>query len=256
MSKGLWRDFQVLGHLDKLMAAQNLTSVFYVLTSAQGRRSQQDVLEMEQAYGWPAEHRLGAPDLVGPEADIWAEMESFNGKSTAIRAVLVNQYGWDRQSCGQKMPEEMTFMDLRKGTDLEFGQSIYEPFGIAVLEPLAFGAICVPSSVCGCCGFLSRVTKGKGSRNVVISDYTSLEGLTGIGDARAIGFAQRDNLEAHRAESVAWEIMERLPNSDKQRFEILQTGYALAAQMSWEAVCKDYFLPGIQRAIGRRNGNV
>jgi hypothetical protein len=251
VSKGLWRDLRVLEHVDNLMAAQNRTGVFYVLTSAYGKRSAQDIGEMEQAYGWPVSHRLGAPDLVGPEADIWAEMEAFNGKAKAIRAILVNQFGWDRESCGQRMSEDMTFMDLRKGTDLEFGQSIYEPFGIAVLEPLSFGAICVPSSVCGCCGFLKRVTKGHETRNVVISDYTSLDGWGEFADTRSIGLAERNHLEATRGESLAWEIMDRLPNSESDRLALLQDGYALATQMSWEAVCKDYFLPGIHRAIDR-----
>lgn len=256
VSKGLWRDFRVLEHLDNLMAAQNRTGVFYVLTSAAGRRLSEDVMEMEAAYGWPVSHRLGAPDLVGPEADIWANMEAFNGKAKAIQAILVNQFGWDRASCGQRMPEDMGFLDLRKGTDLEFGQSIYEPFGIAVLEPLAFGAICVPSSVCGCCGFLNRVTQDQGGRNVVVSDYTNLDGVGPFADPRDIGLAERNRLESARGEKLAWEIMARLPLSDGDRFDLLHNGLALATQMSWEAVCIDYFLPGIERAIERRNRNV
>ena len=48
----------------------------------------------------------------------------------------------------------MSFLDIRRGSDVEFGQSIYEPFGIAMLEPLTYGAICVISSVCGCAGQL------------------------------------------------------------------------------------------------------
>ena len=41
------------------------------------------------------------------------------------------------------MPADMEFMDIRKGSDAEFGQSIYEPFGIAQVEPISFGGICV-----------------------------------------------------------------------------------------------------------------
>ncbi len=39
------------------------------------------------------------------------------------------------------MPEAMSFDDLRAGTDQEFGQSLYEPVGIAQLDPLATGAL-------------------------------------------------------------------------------------------------------------------
>lgn len=256
VSKGLWRDFRVLEHLDNLMAAQNTTGVFFVLTSGAGKRSPQEVREMEANYGWPVSHRLGAPDLVGPEADIWADMEAFNGKAKAIRAILVNQFGWDQNSCGERMPEDMSFMDLRKGTDLEFGQSIYEPFGIAVLEPLCFGALCVPSSVCGCCGYVDRVTNGQGAKGVVVADYTSLDESNVYDDVRNIGLAERNHIEAARSELLAWEIMARLPKSDDARVAYLNEGFALARQMGWEAVCEDYFLPGIQRAIDRRDGNV
>ncbi|MBT4141300.1 MAG: hypothetical protein HOE48_25560 [Candidatus Latescibacteria bacterium] len=255
VSNGLWRDFRVLEHLDNLMSSQNMTGVFFILTSAAGKRSAQDVREMEAAYGWPVSHRMGAPDLMGPEAGIWADMEAFNGKAKAIRAVLVNQFGWDRDSCGERMPKDMSFMDLRKGTDVEFGQSIYEPFGIAVLEPLCFGAICVPSSVCGCCGYVQRVTEGQGAKGIVVADYTSLDDYDAFDDARSIGLAERNHLEAARSELLAWEIMNRLPKSDEERVAYLNDGFTLASKMGWEAVCKDYFLPGIQHAIDKRHGN-
>ncbi|MDP6036911.1 MAG: hypothetical protein QGG64_00010, partial [Candidatus Latescibacteria bacterium] len=76
ISKGLWRDLLVLTHIDRLLADQNKTGVFFVLTAAGGRRSPEDILDLETQYGWPVVHRPGAPDLVGPEVDIWREMEA------------------------------------------------------------------------------------------------------------------------------------------------------------------------------------
>ena len=88
------------------------------------------------------------------------------------------------------MPEAMEFMDIHKGSDVELGQSIYEPFGIAQVEPLSFGAICVLSNVCGCRGFIEHATDGEDVPNVIVADYTrldrpsdSLEGLLAIGTA-------------------------------------------------------------------------
>ncbi|HMN31682.1 MAG TPA: hypothetical protein PKE45_26270, partial [Caldilineaceae bacterium] len=76
---------------------------------------------------------------------------------------------------GRRMPAEMEFIDIRKGSDLEFGQSIYEPFGIAQLEPLSFGALCCVSNVCGCLGFVDRAMAGlQHLSNVVVADYVSL----------------------------------------------------------------------------------
>jgi len=252
ISKGLWRDLLVLAHVDKLLADQNKTGVLFVLTTAGGRRSPEDILELEVQYGWPAVHRPGAPDLAGPEVNIWQEMDAFNGRSAAIKAVLVNQFGWDRISCGKRMPEDMGFADLRQGIDVEFGQSIYEPFGIAVLEPLTYGGICVPSSVCGCCGFLDRVTDGDAKPHVVVADYASGLSNKSLDSALNVGGEIRNRLEVEVAEKTAREIVAALPQSDGERASRLASGYSLANQMSWDRVCEAFFMPGIERAISSR----
>ncbi len=253
ISKGLWRDLLVLAHLDKLLGAQGQTGVFFVLTTAAEQRSTRDVETMEFEYGWPVVHRIGAPDLVSNEVDIWQEMEAFNRGAVAIQAVLVNQFGWDRASCGQRMPQDMAFADLRRGTDVEFGQSIYEPFGIAVLEPLTFGGLCVPSSVCGCCGFLDRVKKENADPLVVVADYTADVASESVASAQAIGELERRIQEGKVTEKVAWDIVGALPKSDREREARLHSGYRLAAQMNWDRVCEVFFFPGIERAISRRS---
>ena len=253
ISKGLWRDLLVLAHLDKLLGAQGQTGVFFVLTTAAEQRSTRDVETMEFEYGWPVVHRIGAPDLVSNEVDIWQEMEAFNRGAVAIQAVLVNQFGWDRASCGQRMPQDMAFADLRRGTDVEFGQSIYEPFGIAVLEPLTFGGLCVPSSVCGCCGFLDRVRKENADPLVVVADYTADVASESVASAQAIGELERRIQEGKVTEKVAWDIVGALPKSDREREARLHSGYRLAAQMNWDRVCEAFFFPGIERAISRRS---
>ena len=253
ISKGLWRDLLVLSHLDRLLADKGQTGVFFVLTTAAEQRSSQDVETMESEYGWPVSHQIGAPDLVSNEVDIWRDMEAFNRESVAIQAILVNQFGWDRASCGQRMPQDMAFEDLRRGTDVEFGQSIYEPFGIAVLETLTFGGLCVPSSVCGCCGFLDRATQEKPNSLVVVADYTADVASESLTSARAIGEFERRIQEDKVAEKVAWDIADALPSSDSEREAQLHSGYKLAAQMSWDRVCEAFFFPGIERAISRRS---
>ena len=253
ISKGLWRDLLVLSHLDRLLEDKGQTGVFFVLTTAAEQRSSQDVETMESEYGWPVSHQIGAPDLVSNEVDIWRDMEAFNRESVAIQAILVNQFGWDRASCGQRMPQDMAFEDLRRGTDVEFGQSIYEPFGIAVLETLTFGGLCVPSSVCGCCGFLDRATQEKPNSLVVVADYTADVASESLTSARAIGEFERRIQEDKVAEKVAWDIADALPSSDREREAQLHSGYKLAAQMSWDRVCEVFFFPGIERAISRRS---
>ena len=216
--------------------------MFYVLTTAAEQRSARDVEAMEAEYGWPVAHQIGPPDLVSNEVDIWRDIEAFNRESVAIQAILVNQFGWDRASCGARMPRDMAFADLRQGTDVEFGQSIYEPFGIAVLEPLTFGGLCVPSSVCGCCGFLGRVTKEHPL--ILVADYTADVALESAASARAIGGHERRVQEGKVAEKVARDIADALPSSDREREARLHSGYKLAAQMSWESRVRSIFFPG------------
>lgn len=156
ISKGIWRDLQVCHELDAHFARTNQRGALFILTSAGGTRRSQDVRQMEAEYGWPRKHRVGYPDLVGPEVDFDHMIEDFNAHHERVQAVLVNQFGWSRQRVGQRVPQGMTIADLRRATDVEFGMATYEPFGISPLEPLGAGALCVISSVCGCKGFVEE----------------------------------------------------------------------------------------------------
>jgi len=249
ISKGLWRDLRVLEHLEGVFAKNGSRGVLYVLSSADGQRSEDDVTEMEEEYGWPVQHKSGAPDLVGPEEEIWRAIQDFNARAKAIQIVFVNQFGWDRASCGTRMPDQMNFLDLRKGSDVEFGLSVYEPFGIASVEPLSFGALCAVSNVSGCCGYVQRASDGEEPKNFIVGDYTSLnENGMSLAELKEIGIVERNQLESLRSAKVAQDILSHLPQTDGERGELIQSGFELANQMSWERVCTDLFLPGLARA--------
>ena len=250
-SKGLWRDLQVLMHLDNLLASNDKTAVLFILSTeiATGRPSE-SVHEMEAAYGWPVHHKIGYPDLVGAEIELNNGVSAFNLQSKAIKVVFVNQFGWSQEACGKRMPVEMEFMDIRKGSDAEFGQSIYEPFGIAQVEPLSFGAICVVSDVCGCCGFIRRATDNREVPNVVIADYTQLQiPPKSLDDVLHIGLAERNTIEMENSRDIAAKLLGRLPRKPRDVEDMLREGYDIASQMSWEVVVKDYFLPGLKQAL-------
>jgi hypothetical protein len=203
---------------------------------------------MEAEYGWPVVHREGEPDLISYEIPFYHAIEAFNQQSQSCKIVLINQFGWSRDRCGQRMPKDMEFMDIRKGSDLEFGQSIYEPFGIAQVEPLSFGALCVVSTACGCVGFLKRASAGKLSPNVIVGDYIGSAPAGDYLQALAIGQAERDRIEADEAGRVAHQIAESLPRDNQAMQKLLQDGYELGRRMSWEVVARDYLVPGLRRA--------
>ena len=249
-SKALWRDIRVLEHLDEMFAEGGEKGVLFILSTLVGPRSPEDVRRMEQEYGWPVRHRAGYPDLVGYEADFNVGVDAFNARAKAIQIVYVNQFGWDRRACGGRMQEGMGFMDLRKGTDVEFGQSIYEPFGIAQVEPLSFGAICVVSNVCGCVGFVDKAAGPQGTDRVIVADYTRLPDDAHLPTDALLSIGQhvRDGIEASNSLRVAERVFQRLPRTRAQMEAALAEGHRVASKMSWDVVVEEYFLPGLRRA--------
>ena len=256
-SKGLWRDLRVIEQLDELLAARRARAVLFVLSSVIPiGRPARAIFAMETEYGWPVVHREGtmrvdgvdAPDLVAHEIPFYRAIEQFNRTARAIQIVLINQFGWSRDRCGERMPGNMHFADIRRGTDVEFGQSVYEPFGIAQLEPLSFGALCVVSNVCGCVGFVDRVSGAQDERaNVIVADYVEAGDLEpGVDAALAIDRARRDQIETAQAAAVAQQIIERLPQDEAAAQKLLQAGYMLSQKMSWQVVARDYLLPGLR----------
>lgn len=249
-SKGMWRDLRVLEHLEALLRQRNETAILFTLSTEVPARRPDDILNMEKYYPWPVVHREGLPDLSNGETLYYQGVQEFNARSRNIKVVFVNQFGWQQQLCGQRMPAEMEFMDIRKGSDVEFGQSIYEPFGIAQVEPISFGGICVFSNVCGCAGFVDKITNGQPTPNVIVADYTDLpdksirpEQLMNIGQI------QRVQIEETVAGKIAQEIDRRLARTPAEFDAFIHRGYELARHMSWDAVAENYLLPGFSRAV-------
>jgi len=245
----MWRDLRVLEHVEKEFRTQGKTGVLFVLSTEVSSRRSRDIYNMESTYNWPVAHREGWPDLSGGEANYYTAVQEFNSKSRNIKIIFINQFGFGPKECGKRMPDDMEFMDIRKGSDVEFGQSIYEPFGIAQLEPLTFGGICVFSSVCGCSGFLRDITNGDAVKNAIIADYTNLaiHSYTDIEDLLQINRVVRDKIEASESEKVAMQICSRLPKNETDIESMIKTGYELAKNMSWDIVVNDYLLSSLQK---------
>jgi hypothetical protein len=252
-SKGLWRDLRVLEQLEPMLRERNESAVLFVLSTEVPGRRPDDIRRMEQAYKWPVVHREGLPDLSGGEAAFYQGVQEFNAISRNIKVVFINQFGFEQRLCGLRMPADMEFMDIRKGSDAEFGQSIYEPFGIAQVEPISFGGICVFSNVCGCAGLVHKANGEKPTENVIIADYTDL-GEIGVRPEQllSIGQPQRDVVEQRVARHVAEELLRRLPRTPAEFEPFIARGQKLAENMSWDAVAKNYVCPGIERAAAAR----
>jgi len=252
MSKAFWRDIHVLRHLDRKLAEKREPAVFFLLGTEGAQRTPEEVRRMEAGYGWPWNHRVGYPDLTGPEIGLDRFLQDFNRWSRAVKIVFVNQFGWERSRCGERMSSVMTFADLRKGSDVEFGQSIYEPFGISQFEPLTFGAICVPTNICGCVPFAAQQSGGTLPDNVVVADYISP--ARGVRTLDSItGFTQEENdriLEAVSRE-VSRRILSFLNGPSQEKEKLARDGFRLGSRMGWDVVVGDFFLPAVRRSLQR-----
>jgi glycosyltransferase involved in cell wall biosynthesis len=247
-SKGLWRDLRVLHEMEPLLARRGESAVYFMLGTLAGQRPSKTVRQMERVYGWPVAHEIGYPDLAGGEEQLWEMFDAFNRDHERSVAVLVNQWDWSRQWCGQRMPEEMTFADIRTGTDVEFGLSVYEPFGISQFEGLSFGALCIVSNVCGCMGYARRTIAGREEfDNVIEGDFLDVPGEMDVEALRHMPTCVRDEIEAAEGRRLAERIVDRLPRDEQTLERRIRHGFALAGDMSWEHVVRDFFLPSLGR---------
>ncbi|MBT3279794.1 MAG: hypothetical protein HN370_10565 [Phycisphaerales bacterium] len=245
LSKGIWRDFGVLHELDARLGERGETAVFYILGTLGGVRSKAQVEEMAAAYGWPANHVEGYPDVCNGEEGISVLCEAFNASHHNIRAVLVNQWGWSAKALGAAAGE-MTIEDLREGADVEFGMSVYEPFGISPLEPLTYGAICVVSNVCGCVGLI-EASGAETVPNVLIGDFLLPESGKPLRECLECTTSDRDAVEAVELARLAGELDLRLPRTQADRDAILSAGYALAHRMNWDTLVAERIAPALKR---------
>ena len=246
ISKGFWRDLLVLQGVDELLAARGQSGIFLVLATSAEARDPLVVKSMVKEYGWPLVHREGNGDLQPNELEFDLQVRAFNARSRAIKVVFINQFGWNVDACGPTMPPTMDFADLRQGSDVEFGLSIYEPFGIAQVEPLAFGTMSVVSDVCGCIGFVDRVSQGNRPGGFLTADYTHLPEAK-AGHWQSISNEQVERFEKDQSKLLARRLGHCLPTTEKAQNALLEEGYQTAREMSWEKVVKNDLIPVLTR---------
>ena len=243
VSKGIWRDLKVLYHLDDYFYEHGLKGCYILLSSliVTGREIE-DVKKME-SYGWPLIHREGWPDLVDIEIPTYHSIKNFNINSLSIKGIFINQFGFSREKVGNLIPEDAEFDDLRIAADVEFGQSVYEPFGIAQLEVIPFGGISVLSSACGSAWFLKNFLKD-GKDFYYIFDYINIDEdlksrFTTREQLKSITIQDRDLLEDRTVKKGVKKLFDLIvKNIEKNKLPPEEVIH----QLDWENVAKNIFL--------------
>ncbi|WP_147446779.1 hypothetical protein [Corallococcus sp. CA047B] len=222
--KGLWRDVDVCEHLAELLPPERRPALLVMVT------------EWNEA------------DPSDNLRHVKARVEAFNARGTGVHIALVNQPTW---------PAGLDFTrdDLHRATDVSLGQSLYESHGLAQLEALGCGAICVISGASGARRTLREQCEALGLSesahpNLVVSDPVT--------DAREAGLARTvegwkalpatvlREQESRTARRVAEEVVRRLPRDAHEGRLLLETGRALAERMRWEPLIREQLLPLIR----------
>ncbi|MGC8871486.1 MAG: hypothetical protein ACP5QC_01210 [Caldimicrobium sp.] len=244
-SKGIWRDIKILWLLDKYFEKENLKGIYILLATQipQGRPAELiDIMVKE--YGWPFNHRIGWPDLVGYEIEIYQYIEKFNQKAKNVKAIFINQYGLSKRKCGIDFSEDISTKDLKLASDAEFGLSIYEPFGISHIEALPSGGLSLLSTSCGVFYLLEKVFKEDFKPYVAI-DFIDIGKDLPEHALLELTHEKREILEELTIAKCAENLFKKIPKNQKERVEIFEKIQPYLKELDWETIVKKYFLPGL-----------
>jgi hypothetical protein len=237
LSKAPWRS---VGLFREFLASQKQkeTKALLVWLSRPKPLPTDEQVAAWRQWGWPLEHKAKSAggDLRKEEEAIWEVIRDFNARGQGrYRILYVNQFGWSRARLGALDPEKSTFEDLRVGTDVEIGLSIYEPFGIAPLEPFSSGAICVLSDASGCACHLrsleeTGIISGAG---FVVGKFTKTEV-----QPETVGLRALKAIEDRVYSEIVEELSRKL---EKPREERLALAQAAMGHLSWAAAAQELF---------------
>jgi hypothetical protein len=219
--KGLWRDVDVCEHLATLLPPERKPALLVMVT------------EWNEAE--PSDNLRG----------LKARVDAFNAKDTGVFIALVNEPRWPRGL-------DFTRDDLHRATDVSLGQSLYESYGLAQLEALGCGAICVISGASGARRALREVCERQrlsesAHPNLVVSDAVEDAREAGLADTvegwKALPAPVLREQELRTAERVAEELVRRLPRDAHEGRLLLATGWALSERLGWGPLIRERLLP-------------
>ena len=237
---GLWRTF--------VERYPTVPAAFFWLSAPRPRPTRAQATRWAQDYRWPLDHRAGEGYDLRPEEDgLWQSIarlnRDFDGRATMY---YINQFGWSADVLGALDPGAATFGDLRCGADVEVGLSIYEPFGIAPLEPFAAGATCLLSDSCGCArhleslGLADQVLLGAFSRHHFSPREVDARRLQRIEQAAYDGLVtalgERLGLSEPRLDAGPWR---------QRRATRIAAAQQAVKRLSWAAAVEHGLLPAL-----------
>jgi hypothetical protein len=241
LSKAPWRNVEFYRTFVERYGAR-CRSLFVWLSRPRPLPTEEDI-ERWAKWQWPKRHRSKSQggDLRCEEEPLWEMIEDVNRTFADNHQILyVNQYGWGKTLLGDLDPVATEFKDLRTGTDVELGLSVYEPFGIAPLEPFSSGAVCVVSDACGCARHLQRLRHERqvSAECFVIGRFTQHDLPPANIDMQSF-----KRIEADCYNAMAAELYERLQAPRGDRLDLARQAMP---NLSWQAAVQQHLIPNLR----------
>lgn len=244
-SKGIWRDFRILYFLDKLLERENLKGVYILLATQIPQGRPPEIIEnMVREYGWPFTHKIGWPDLVGYEIEVYNCLQRFIEKAKAIKAIFINQFGLSKRKCGVDFPEDLSTFDLKLASDAELGLSVYEPFGISHIEVLPLGGIPIFSTSCGVYYFLNKLFPQSFKPFISINFIEEAKNLPEE-ILKTLTPEKREILEDLAISKNVKELFKKIPKTDEERHKLFEDLRDYLKVLDWDCIVKNYLIPGL-----------
>jgi hypothetical protein len=206
----------------------------------------------QKNFNWPFIHKSKSynGDLNYTDLTLWKTIQEFNLQySGHFHIFYINQFGWEKQKFGKYSQRKplgnldlmgTTFRHLRIGTDVELGLSIYEPFGIAPLEPFSSGAICLLSDACGSALFLRNLIQ----QGLIPNDGVLIGNFTQHNyDPEDIDLSTYFTIEGQAYDHIIPNLNEML---NVQRYDRIKSARKAMLHLSWDSVVRKYFIPSIE----------
>jgi len=208
--KAFDRDINVCSYLDKLIGKDNKKAIFLLVSNWDTNQKKNPIYE-------------------------WIEM-SKKSKLENISFFFINQFDWPKNP--ENVGYELSRKTLLWATDVSFSQSRYESFGLAQIELLQYGAICLVSSASGAYSILhDKVPQDDIESPVIIADYIRAETVNGL-SASDVFDKNWDKEENEVADKISQTIYERLIKTDKKT--LYNKGCELVNLFCWEKIAEKF----------------
>jgi hypothetical protein len=233
--KAIERDLLVVSQIARQLSSKNKNVLFLAISSWDEEGNSAAMNYATDGLPRSLHEKCQACDVLAEErrqyshywAECWIETIRDSALGSNAAALLVNSFNWPQIPNSICDGREL----LLTAADASLGQSTYESFGIAQLEPLPFGCVCTISRASGAYDFLAKY---KTSSALAVADYS----LLGQRDLNARTPREMKNLEAEVASKVAGEILQRLSIPREKRQE---DALAICREsLDWSTIAKLY----------------